>query len=85
MVAAIYEDRKFVVSDFGADSGERRQSFGICQGCPLSPFLFTIVMTTLMTDAYVLLREKLGGIPAERFATELIYADDIFLIDSDPA
>ena len=44
---------------------------------PVSPFLVTIVMTVLITDAKLLLEEKVG--PNE--VRELLYADDTLLID----
>ena len=50
------------------------QKFGISQGCPLSSFLFSILMTVLMHDC----RAKLGDIPME--LAELLYADDTLLI-----
>eukprot|EP00959_Pyramimonas_sp_CCMP1952_P023660 497308-Pyramimonas_sp.AAC.1 len=59
MVDAIYSARTSVVSDFGVSSAERDQSFGICRGCPLSPFLCTIVMATLMADVHKELRRRL--------------------------
>ena len=34
----------------GKRSSERRQNSGIRQGCPLSTYLFIIVMTVIMRD-----------------------------------
>ncbi len=51
VVDAIYTDRSFVVKDSGHTSEARKQFSGICQGCPLSPFLFVMVMTVIMHDA----------------------------------
>ena len=84
VVASIYQDRTFVVSEFDETSAEHSQRYGICQGCPLSPFLFTIVMTTLLTDAHKMLHTNMGELPGENFVRELVYADDTLLIDSDP-
>jgi hypothetical protein len=77
MLRSIYSDRLFYVRDAGHESRFHKQDFGMCQGCPLSPFLFTIVMTVLVTDAKHLLEEKVG--PNE--VRELLYADDTLLID----
>jgi hypothetical protein len=56
-VGEIYNDRQFHVRDEGVMSSTRPQRAGISQGCPLSPFLFGILMTVLMTDA----QAKLGN------------------------
>lgn len=82
MVQAIYTDRTFVVKDAGRVSDQHPQHFGISQGCPLSPFLFVIVMTVLMTDAKVKLREELGvELATDLIANELLYADDTLIVD----
>ena len=52
IIRAIYSGRKFVVRDAGHTSEPRPQHFGIPQGCPLSLFLFSIVMTVLLFDAF---------------------------------
>ena len=54
-IANIYQDRLFWVRDTGQKSDSRPQLAGISQGCALSPFLFGILMTVLMTDAQALL------------------------------
>ena len=41
---------KFSVKEMGKRSSERRQNTGIRQGCPLSAYLFVIVMTVIMKD-----------------------------------
>jgi hypothetical protein len=79
MVQAIYTSRRFRVQDCGCSSEWCHQQFGICQGCPLSPFLFVIVMTVLMTDAKEAVRLNLE--PAEfNELSDLLYADDTLLL-----
>ena len=51
VIRNIYTGRVFKVSDHGHESQEHHQYFGISQGCPLSPFLFVMVMTILLHDA----------------------------------
>ena len=51
VISSIYENRTFVVRDNGNSSNPKTQHYGICQGCPLSPFLFIIVMTGSLHDA----------------------------------
>ena len=47
MIRDIYSERKFTVRDAGIESEFHDQHNGISQGCPLSPFLFVIIMTTI--------------------------------------
>ena len=84
MVRAIYADRSFQVRDSGRMSDVHAQRFGILQGCPLSPFLFSILMTVLIRDAKDKLHEQFG---ADRFGAlglgEILYADDTLLMGCD--
>jgi len=79
MINAIYDSRTFFVSDSGQDSTTKSQSAGISQGCPLSPFLFVIVMIVIITDARAALRDSVGDISNE--VTEVLYADDTLIVD----
>ena len=69
VIQSIYTDRAFMVKDSGRTSGIHRQEAGICQGCPLSPFLFVAVMTMLIEDARCMLSPKATeeGFPFEAF------------------
>ena len=83
MVNGIYSDRRFVVQDGGARSSPHHQHFGICQGCPMSPFLFVMVMTVLIRDAKQLFIGERGGVLDPSLVVhELLYADDTLLMDA---
>jgi len=83
MVHGIYQERSFMVRDAGVDSEFHPQHFGIVQGCPLSPFLFTIVMTVLIGDARDHLTNELGvPLTADLPVHELLYADDTLIVET---
>ena len=84
MIEAIYADRRFRVKDGGSTSKWHEQQAGISQGCPLSPFLFVIVMTILMQDAKRELRREHGvETRLEGQVEDLVYADDTLLLGID--
>jgi len=80
VIAAIYSSREFQVRDCGSESTSREQRAGISQGCPLSPFLFVMIMTVLMKDA----ADALPPEDQERLRrgtlSEILYADDTLLL-----
>ena len=51
VVRGIYNGKHHMVRDGDVTSHQHLQCFGISQGCPLSPFLFSIVLTLLIQDA----------------------------------
>ena len=83
MVKSIYEHREFFVRDVGMSSDLHAHHAGICQGCPLSPFLFVMLMTVLIHDAKKHLIHDLGvSLSPEVAIHDLLYADDTLLIDA---
>ena len=84
-IKAIYANRRLSVSDCGGQSSFHCQNFGICQGCPLSPFLFGMLMTVLISDAKALLESWGTQLSGRTVVNELLYADDTLLIDVDSA
>ena len=51
IISHIYTDRSFQVLGAGSKSTVRSQKCGISQGCPMSPFLFVILMSVVTQDA----------------------------------
>ena len=86
VIRSIYTDRVFFVRDWGVQSSQHPQSAGIAQGCPLSPYLFIIVMSILMTDVKASLSaagyNATGGKPY-LVTSDVVYADDTLLVSAD--
>ena len=59
IIRDIYSKRIFRVRWNNDSSNFHPQHFGISQGCPLSPFLFSILMTVLIHDC----RQYFGDMP----------------------
>ena len=70
------------MQDAGARSRLHPQHAGVCQGCPLSPFLFVIIVTVLIHDARAELRARSGKQPRNECLGEILYADDTLLVDT---
>ena len=82
IIHSIYSCRNFDVRYGGTSSDERRQYSGIAQGCPLSPYLFILVMSVLFQDVEADMYARGIQINNEAFlvSKEILYADDTVII-----
>ena len=83
IITSIYKDPIFYTTGLEGQREQGTVGSGIRQGCPLSPYLFVMVLTVLFEDADWGLLEK--GIPTNTWSTgkpvyDLEYADDTLLI-----
>ena len=80
MVQNIYEHRLFKVVNGKDRSSQRCQNAGISQGCPLSPFLFVMLMSVLAQDVCSMLSQDDQARFARGDLTMVLYADDTLLL-----
>ena len=84
LVKQLYKSTTFKVEIDGHSSDWQTQHTGIRQGCPLSPYLFLIVMTTMFEDIHssidsVLEKHRSPGADFD----EVTYADDTICFSTD--
>ena len=78
-IESLYNNPTFQVNINGNKSDWKKQGAAIRQGCPLSPYLFVILMTVMIRDVHDNLNSKRGTLEHINF-NELVYADDTVLI-----
>ena len=83
-IKELYRQPTFKVEMEGKTSSWEPQTTGIRQGCPLSPYLFIILMTVLFMDIHKndtlqLKQHRVQGMDTD----EILYADDTICISED--
>ena len=83
-IRELYRQPTFKVEMEGQTSHWMKQTTGIRQGCPLSPYLFIVLMSVLFTDIHKddtlnLKKHRVQGMETD----EILYADDTICISED--
>ena len=84
LVKLLYQNTTCKVEVEGTSSNLQEQHTGIRQGCPLSPYLFLIVMTVMFEDVHSKLDQQVSSnrTPGADF-DEVAYADDTICFSTD--
>ena len=87
MIETIYKEPIFSIKEGKNQTNERRQAAGIRQGCPLSPYLFILLLTTITHDVRKNLDlqaqiDLAAGQLHNVNLSELYYADDTLIMAS---
>ena len=81
ILETFYINPQFAIRDSEGKSGYRKQRTGIRQGCPLSPYLFVLLMTVMFNDIHNELDSKIIAGKLDHFRYhEILYADDTLII-----
>ncbi|MDA8583201.1 reverse transcriptase family protein [bacterium] len=81
VIKALYSQPSFRVSKDNEHSEFKQQLSGIRQGCPLSPYLFILVMSVMFYDIHSEVGESIKeGLIKGFDESEILYADDTMLV-----
>ena len=85
LISSIYKEPQFNVKDGKLKSSTKYQQTGIRQGCPLSPYLFIILLSAVMKDIDNNFAEEAANIinqgkHCKATFNKLFYADDTLLM-----
>ena len=80
LIKDLYAEPSFFVEINNKQSKHYPQHRGIRQGCPLSPYLFIIVLAAVMQDVHSIIGQQHFDQPWGAITNEILFADDTVLM-----